>query len=482
MKGTAIFALPALVFGAYACTSGKGHPDRPNVVFILADDLGYGDLSCLGQEHFETPNIDRLAEQGMLFTQHYAGSSVSAPSRSSLITGQHTGHTPVRGNKEGPVEGQYPIPGDTYNIFRMLKDNGYATGVFGKWGLGYPGSEGAPENQGVDEFYGYNCQRLAHNYYPYHLWHNSEKIVLTGNSGHSEGDYAPYLIHDKALGFIEAHASEPFFLWYTTTIPHAELRLPESETSGYVGKVEPEKRYEGCDSGPDYKNGGYGSQECAHAAFAAMVSLLDKQVGEIAAKLESLGIADNTILIFTSDNGPHCEGGAAPEYFNSNGEFRGLKRDLYEGGIRVPLIVRWPSRVKAGFRTDHISAFWDFMPTMADIIGADGLSEVDGISFLPTLLGKGCQKTHDWLYWEFHEAGGRQAVRKDNWKGVIYNVSKGGHMQLYDLSSVPGEQHDVAASHPEIVSELEDIIRGARTESPIFNFVLPTYNGDVGSK
>lgn len=326
MKAERLLAFPVLAFGALSCTHGHDNADRPNVIFILADDLGYGDLSCLGQARFSTPNIDRLAEQGMLFTQHYAGSSVSAPSRSTLITGQHTGHTPVRGNKEAPVEGQHPIPGGTFTLFDLLKDNGYVTGVFGKWGLGYPGSEGSPENQNVDEFYGYNCQRLAHNYYPYHLWHNAEKVVLEGNAGESEGEYAPYLIHQKALDFIDAHASEPFFLWYTTTIPHAELRLPDSETSGFVGKFGQDIKYEGCDSGPYYKNGGYGSQECTHAAFAAMVSLLDRQVGEIASRLDSLGIADNTILIFTSDNGPHREGGADPGYFNSNGDFRGTKR------------------------------------------------------------------------------------------------------------------------------------------------------------
>ena len=371
--------------------------DRPNVIFILADDLGYADLSCLGQTRFSTPNIDRLASQGMMFTQHYSGSSVSAPSRSCLITGQHTGHTVIRGNKELPVEGQHPMPSDTYTVFQMLKENGYKTSVFGKWGLGAPDTEGAPQNQNIDVFFGYNCQRQAHNYYPYHLWHNGEKIMLDGNEDKNETDYAPDLIHKEALDFIKENKDTTFFMWYTSVLPHAELKVPEKELMAFVGKpqYEDEKPYAGCDEGVYYKNGGYGSQQYTHAAFAAMVSVLDKQVGEICATLDSLGIAEDTIVVFTSDNGPHLEGGADPDFFNSNGDFRGYKRDLYEGGIRVPMIVRWDGVVEENTKSDHISAFWDFLPTMADIIGVERPKNIDGISFLPELTKSGVQEKHD---------------------------------------------------------------------------------------
>ena len=381
-----------------ACTDSPQQPQEPNVIFIIADDLGYGDLSCYGQEKFQTPNIDALAADGVIFTRHYAGTSVSAPSRSSLITGLHTGHTPVRGNKELPTEGQYPIPGDTYNIFRLMKSQGYVTGVFGKWGLGAPATEGAPEAQGVDEFYGYNCQRLAHHYFPYHLWHNTEKIMLPGNEGTSENDYSPYLIHGQALDFIRENSDSTFFMMYTSVIPHAELRLPEAEIEPFIGKLEPEKSYRGCDGGPGYRQAAYGSQEHCHAAFAAMVSVLDRQVGEIRTLLDSLGISDNTIIVFTSDNGPHIEGGADPAYFNSNGGLRGIKRDLYEGGIRVPFIMAWPGHIEGGHTTDHVCAFWDFLPTLADITGASTPEgyETDGISYLPAATGDGEQPEHEY--------------------------------------------------------------------------------------
>ena len=446
--------------------------DKPNVVFILADDLGYADLSCLGQTKFSTPNIDALASKGMLFTQHYSGSSVSAPSRSCLITGQHTGHTFIRGNKELPVEGQHPLPSDTYTIFQMLKDNGYKTSVFGKWGLGAPATEGAPENQNVDEFFGYNCQRQAHNYYPYHLWHNDEKIILEGNKGKDENDYAPYLIHKKALDFIKENKDTAFFMWYTSVLPHAELKVPQKELMDFAGKpeMEVEKPYAGCDEGEYYKNGGYGSQSYTHAAFATMVSILDKQVGEICATLDSLGIADNTIIVFTSDNGPHFEGGADPDFFDGNGEFRGYKRDLYEGGIRVPMIIKWNDVVERNSRSNHMSAFWDFLPTMVDIIGAELPENIDGISFLPELTGRGEQKEHDYLYWEFHENNGRQAVRQGDWKAVKYDVHNDGKIELYDLSVDAAEEYDVSEMYPEKVAEMDSLMKVSRVESELFRF------------
>lgn len=446
--------------------------NKPNIVFILADDLGYADLSCLGQTKFSTPNIDRLSSQGMLFTQHYSGSSVSAPSRSCLITGLHTGHTVIRGNKELPVEGQHPIPDDTFTIFKMLKDNGYKTSVFGKWGLGAPCTEGAPENQCVDEFFGYNCQRQAHNYYPYHLWHNNEKILLEGNAGNNESDYAPYIIHDKALDFLIENKDTTFFMWYTSVLPHAELKVPENELKTFVGKpeFEMEKSYAGCDDGEYYKNGGYGSQKYTHAAFATMISILDRQVGEICNTLDSLGIADNTMIVFTSDNGPHLEGGADPDFFDSNGKFKGYKRDLYEGGIRVPMIIKWNGVIEENTESDHISAFWDFMPTIADVINAEIPQNIDGISFLPELIGCGEQKEHDYLYWEFHENNGRQAIRKGDWKAVKYDVHNNGKIELYNLVDDVSEKIDVSDLYPDKVMELDSLMKISRTESELFKF------------
>ena len=470
LKSSAI-ALAAVSLASCGNDSAN-RSDKPNVVFILADDLGYADMSCLGQTKFSTPNIDALASKGMLFTQHYSGSSVSAPSRSCLITGQHTGHTFIRGNKELPVEGQHPLPSDTYTIFQMLKDNGYKTSVFGKWGLGAPATEGAPENQNVDEFFGYNCQRQAHNYYPYHLWHNDEKIILDGNKGKDENDYAPYLIHKKALDFIKENKDTTFFMWYTSVLPHAELKVPQKELVEFVGRpeMEVEKSYTGCDEGVYYKNGGYGSQQYTHAAFATMVSILDKQVGEICATLDSLGIADNTIIVFTSDNGPHFEGGADPDFFDGNGEFRGYKRDLYEGGIRVPMIIKWNDVVERNSRSNHISAFWDFLPTMADIIGAELPENIDGISFLPELTGRGEQKEHDYLYWEFHENNGRQAVRQGDWKAVKYDVNNEGKIELYDLSVDAAEEYDVSEMYPDKVAEMDSLMKVSRVESELFGF------------
>lgn len=455
---------------------------KPNIIYILADDLGYGDLSCMGQKRFSTPNIDRLAADGMLFTQHYAGSAVSAPSRSTLLTGQHTGYTPIRGNKPAAnnQEGQHPIPQESFNIMKLLKQNGYTTGVFGKWGLGNVGSEGDPNKQGVDEFYGFNCQRLAHHYYPYHLWHNQKKVILEGNASNKQNEYAPYLIHDKAIDFINENKKNPFFMYYASILPHAELLIPEKELKPFRGKLLPEKEYKGIDSGAKYRQGPYGSQKECHAAFAAMITLLDNQVGDIVSTLDKLGLAENTILVFSSDNGPHKEGGADPQYFDSNGELRGIKRDLYEGGIRVPMIVKWPNVVKENVKTDHISAFWDFMPTIADIIDSDLSSPINGVSYLPTLLGDDTKQVdHSHLYWELHEQGGRVAIRKGDWKAVIYGVTKGGKLELYNLKNDLAEQHNVASENLELVKELMAILKESRSVSSVYTFSLPTYNADV---
>ncbi len=450
----------------------------PNIVFILADDLGYGDLSCYGQENFSTPNIDRLARDGMLFTQHYAGCTVSAPSRSSLLTGLHTGHTPIRGNKEWEPEGQWPLPADALTIGKILKTRGYTTGAYGKWGLGYIDTEGAPSRQGIDDFYGYNCQRLAHNYYPGHLWHNHEKILLHENDSGRTGAYSADLTHEAAVRFMETNKDKPFFLFYATTIPHAELFAKEEYMEMYRGKFDPEKSFKGTDSGPDFRLGPYGSQAESHAAFAAMIKQLDDYVGELLAKLTELGIEKNTVVFFASDNGPHMEGGADPDYFNSNGGLKGYKRDMYEGGIRSPLLVKWPGKIKAGSKTDHVSAFWDLMPTLAEISGAEIPEKIDGISFLSTLLGKGKQKEHKYLYWEFHEQGGKMAVRMDDWKAVKLNVSSSSQarIELYDLSVDAGETNNLADSYPEIVRKMEEIMKEAHEPSPVFPFAFEAAN------
>ena len=452
--------------------------DRPNIIYILADDLGYGDLSSFGQTRFQTPNIDKLAEMGIKFTNHYSGSTVCAPSRSALMTGLHTGHTPVRGNKEVQPEGQWPIPAETFTVAELLKGAGYVNGVFGKWGLGSPGSEGDPNFQGFDSFYGYNCQRLAHNYYPWHLWHNQERIMLEENEGNSTGAYAPDLIQENVLNFIENNKDTTFFLFYAAVQPHAEMVAPEAYMERSRGKFLPEKSFEGVDDGEKFRLGPYGSQPESHAAFVAMVTHLDDMVGEVIGKVRDLGLEKNTLIIFSSDNGPHMEGGADPDYFGSNGPLRGYKRDLYEGGIRVPMLALWPGQIKPGTVSDHISAFWDVLPTFAEITGVTPPGGIDGISFLPALTGRDDrQRQHDYLYWEFHERGGRMALRKENWKLVQYDVNHSPMppAELYNLADDLSETNNLAQSHPEKVEELSGLMAGARTNSDVFKFTGKAY-------
>ncbi|PWE01381.1 arylsulfatase [Marinilabilia rubra] len=463
----------------------KNISEKPNIIYILADDAGYGDIGALGQEKIETPNIDRLISEGMLFTEHYSGSTVCAPSRSALLTGQHTGHTAVRGNLELQPEGQYPLPNDRKSIAQVLKDAGYKTGAFGKWGLGFIGTTGDPVNQGFDEFYGYNCQRMAHRYYPNHIWHNDKKVILEGNGWENTEVYAQDLIQEKTLDFIDKNQEDPFFLFVPAVLPHAELIVPEDSLfNKYLGEF-PDKPFVNKRKGSDYGSENfeiilYTSQEYPLTTYAAMMSRLDVYVGQIMDKVEELGLAENTIIMFSSDNGPHQEGGNDPDFFNSNNGFRGYKRDLYDGGIHVPFAVSWPGVVKEGSRTDHISAFWDVLPTFCDIVDSDIPENTDGISFLPTLLGNpGEQKEHDYLYWEFHERGGRQAIRMGKWKAVRYNVFKGNRpIELYDLSVDPREQNNLAGDHPEIIKKVKEIFEKARTESDIFKFQAKTVAGD----
>ena len=479
-KGLFFILLTAFHFSAFAEKQKEPLPpvvsslqSKPNVIYILADDMGYGDLSCYGQQRFATPNIDRLAKEGIQFMQHYAGTSVCAPSRSVLMTGQHTGYTPIRSNMAAGNKRAF-LPRSTITLAELFKQAGYATGAFGKWGLGAVGTEGDPNNQGFDEFYGFNSQALAHSYYPDFLIHNQEKVILERNHPDKKVDYAPTLIHNQVMKFIDQNRDQPFFIYYPTIIPHAELVAPEEYMARFSGKLLPEKSFNGVKYGaPNYKTGGYESQPEGHAAFAAMVTLLDDQVGEILDRLKQYGLDNNTIVIFSSDNGPHQEAGADPEYFNSNGPWRGIKRDLYEGGIREPMLARWPGHIAPGTKTDHISAFWDVLPTLADLLKVQPPKDIQGISFLPTLLGKGTQKQHDYLYWEFHERGGRQAIRKGKWKYVVYNVlnKQKRTVELYDLDADPGEADNIASKHQDVVKQLQALMDRSRVATPLFPFI-----------
>jgi len=432
--------------------------DKPNIIFIMADDLGYGDLGCYGQKEIKTPNIDRLAAEGMRFTDHYAGSTVCAPSRCSLMTGLHTGHTYVRGNREIKPMGQLPLQADTVTVARVLKEAGYSTALTGKWGLGGPGSTGIPNKQGFDYFFGYLCQRHAHNYYPEFLFRNEERVPLIGNKVAEPRDdgagvaieraqYSADLIAQEAVQFINKNKDRPFFLYMPVTLPHA------NNEAGNKGMEVPDYGIYRTRDWPEPQKG-----------HAAMISRLDSQVGRVLETLKKDGIDNKTLVFFTSDNGPHREGGADPEFFDSNGPLRGYKRDLYEGGIRVPLIARWPGKIKAGTVSGHVSAFWDFMPTFAELVGTKHLPTTDGISILPTLMGRGGkQKEHKFLYWEFHERGSKQAVRMGKWKAVRFGAK--GKLELYNLEDDIGEKRNVAGRNPQIVADIEDYLKTARTKS-----------------
>ena len=465
----------------------------PNIILIVADDLGYGDVGYQGQTKIETPNIDRMSRLGMRFTQFYAGTTVCAPSRASLLTGLHTGHTAVRGNRGYEPEGQFPLPDSSLTIASVLQQQGYTTGVFGKWGLGYPGSSGTPLKKGFTDFFGYNCQSLAHNYYPDHLWNNDEKIDLPGNRGKDPGAptdsvYSADLIHQHALQFLQREATHPFFLFLAYTLPHAALQGPhDSLYQHYVAQFHEAPRTPKADD----KKTDYAFEPYPHAAFATMVSRLDHYVGDILQQLEQRGLAGNTLVLFTSDNGPHREGGGDPDFFNSSGGLRGIKRDLYEGGIRVPFIALWKGRITAGSVNNRPWAFWDLFPSFAELAGAPAAAEVrgsaaarasapvsdaalvpatgtrpagiDGLSFA-SLLKAGTQpvKQHDHFYWEFHEGGGSQAVRWSKWKGVRLNVSTIDHppLELYDLETDPQERTNIAPQHPDIVKQIEAYMQG----------------------
>ena len=473
-----------IIFGILAtfslsCSSPQVKQEKlPNIVYILADDLGIGDLGCYGQKVIQTPNIDKIAAQGMLFTDHYSGSTVCAPSRSVLMTGQHSGNTSIRKNQSDGEEGQVAMSAESVTIAELLKQKGYKTGAFGKWGLGFIGTTGDPNSQGFDEFFGYNCQVQAHRYYPEYLWHNDKKVFLPGNDWTNTVTYAADVIHEKAIEFIEQNADAPFFLYYPSTIPHAELIAPNDEIfkkhSGKYNEIPytKEKPKKGAAYGPDIEIGSYCPQEQPNATYAAMVERLDKHVGEVMAKLKELDIEKNTLIIFTSDNGVHQEGGLDPEFFNSNGIYRGNKRDLYEGGIRTPMVAMWPEKIKPGSTTNLISAFWDVLPTITEITKSETPENVDGISFLPTLTANKNQKIHDHMYWEFHAENGKQAIRQGKWKAVKLNIFKKEQtiIELYNLEEDPSETNNLAAEYPEKVKEMETLMNNDHTESTLFPF------------
>lgn len=445
----------------YAVGSSVPAADRPNIVYIMLDDAGYGDLSCYGQQKFSTPHVDRLATEGMKFTQHYSGSTVCAPTRCCLMTGLHTGHAYVRGNREVQPEGQAAMPADIVTIPRLLRSAGYVNGAFGKWGLGAPGSASDPMEH-FDRFFGYNCQRQAHRYYPDHLWSDRERVELDGAT------WTGRLIMDQALEFVRENRGQPFFLFLPVTIPHAAMQAPEQDMAPWRQKfpqfIDTIGRYAGTET------------QNPAAAFAAMMTVMDEGVGQLLDLLQELQLDERTIVFFTSDNGPHREGGHLPEFFDSNGPLRGHKRDLYEGGIRVPLIVRWPGQVPPGTVSDHVSAHWDMLATLCELAEVEVSHETDGISLLPTLLQSGEQRNHEFLYWEFYEQRGRRAVRFGDWKAIqqpLSDVSQRDHVELYRLSRDPGEQNNLADQHPELVEHSLQMFKAAHTPSPRWRFDSP---------
>lgn len=497
----ALLPLLASSIGTYAKKDSK-----PNIIYIMCDDMGYGDLGCYGQPFIETPNIDRMAENGMRFTQAYAGSPVSAPSRSCVMTGQHTGHAEVRGNKEywnnvpmvqyGVCEeysrvGQHPYAPNHIILPEIMKDNGYTTGMFGKWAGGFEGSASSPDKRGIDEFYGYICQYQAHLYYPNFLNRFSTeqgdtgviRILMEQNIQYPQKgeeyfnrtQYSADMIHREAMKWLGKQTKDkPFFGILTYTLPHAELNQPnDSILLNYKEKFKEDKTW----NSPGWAR--YNTSEHVHAQFASMITRLDAYVGEILKLLEEKGLAENTLVIFTSDNGPHEEGGADPVFFGRDGKLRGLKRQCYEGGIRIPFIAWWPGKIKAGTENNHQLAFYDLMPTFCDIIGVKNYMDryknkdvetdfFDGLSFAPTLLGKKKQKAHDYLYWEFEETD-QIAVRMGDWKLVV----KSGKPLLYDLSTDLHEDNDIASEHNDIVEKMISIIYKEHIESPYFKVTLP---------
>lgn len=470
-----------LLIGVFSAAEAA---DRaPNIVFILADDLGYSELGSYGQQKIKTPHLDQLAQEGMRFTDFYCGNAVCAPSRCVLLTGKHGGHAYVRNNGDpgemlpetkalgAEFPGQNPIPDEEVTIAEMLKAKGYATAAIGKWGLGHFGSTGDPNKQGFDLFYGFNCQRHAHNHYPKYLWRNREKEIQPGNDRTLHGEtYSQSKFRDVAIEFIDANADKPFFLYLPFAVPHLSIQVPNEDLEQYADMPE-----------TPHKHHGYLKHPKPHAGYAAMISHMDRDIGAILDAIEAKGLTDNTVVMFSSDNGPTYDrlGGSDSDFFESSANFRGLKGSLYEGGIRVPLIVKWPGHVKPDTTTDHPAAFYDLMPTFAEIAGVKTPAGIDGTSILPTLLGKE-QKTPEYLYWEFSGYGGQQAVRMGDWKAIRQNMMRpkvpgAGKLELYNLKSDPSESKDVAADHPDVVAKAEAAMKEAHTPSKLFR--IPMLDG-----
>ncbi|MBR1595332.1 MAG: arylsulfatase [Phocaeicola sp.] len=489
------------------CTSMTKQDQRPNIIYILADDMGLAEMGCYGQQLIETPNIDMLAANGMLFTNHYCGQAVSAPSRCVLFTGLHTGHAYIRGNDEvgsrgavwdhaamladSTLEGQRPVPANTIMIPRKLKEAGYITGCVGKWGLGWPGSESTPNKMGFDFFYGYNCQRQAHTYYPPFLYRNERREYLTNHllipgtkldedaDPYSESSYdkyvqtqyAPDLIYDELIAFVDRSKDKPFALFWTNPVPHVPLQAPEKWIKYYVDKFGTEEPYLG--------NQGYFPCRYPRATYAAMISHFDEQIGGLINKLKKEGIYENTLIVFTSDNGPSFNGGTDSFFFDSAKPHCSAsgwgKASLQEGGIHVPMIASWPKKIKKGTTSDLLSAFWDIMPTFCEVAGVES-PQTDGISMLPTLLGKEQKEQHEFLYWEYPESGGQKAVRMGKWKALVKNIRKGNkQIELYNLELDPREQTDIARYYPDVVDRVKEILISEHEDSPIERFQLPNF-------
>ena len=461
-----LFFLSALYLTIPSSFAQKKAVTKPNIIVIMADDMGYGDAGCYGQLKIKTPAIDQLAKEGMKFTQFYCGTAVCAPSRSSFITGQHTGHTPVRGNKPAGPEGQWPLPDSTVTITKILKQQGYINGAFGKWGLGAPGSTGDPLKQGFDHFFGYYNQTTAHNYYPAQIWDDDKRVYFSENANGNEGVYSADVIHHAALSFIDKNAASPFFLFLSYTLPHAALQVPKD--SVYLNYIKTFNE-QPAPAAKENKSEGLAYQPYPHAAYAAMVTRFDSYLNDVLLKIKSLGLDKNTLIVFCSDNGPHKEGQNDPYFFNSSGGLRGIKRDLYEGGIRSPFIARWPGKIAAGSNSKFIGAFWDLFPTFATLAGADvsALKQLDGVSILPTLFNQNNQQQHPFLYWEFHEQDGKQAVRMGKWKGIKLGVAKTSNpvIELYDLEKDPKETTNIASQFPDIVQQINTIIKQSHVET-----------------